>query len=203
MKKRIGCLIMFPIFFASGSVVAKTECSSEDGPYLSFGIGLSKTKTWKRDGSFPDTRFRVNPIARLAVGSQFSTIRVEFEPSYARGKYVVGSDDGSVAVISTLGNIYFDLPLEMQVKTYSIAPYVGAGIGYSNIKVDQLATPDQKWRSSQVALAYQGIAGGRLALSEQVGIQIEYRFFETQKINSAGNKIKAHSANVGLTYRFF
>ena len=201
MKKVIGYLLMAPTLLMSGVAMAEAACNPGDGPYASVGVGVSKIQSWKRPAGQSNTHFRTNPTFRVAVGSQFSNFRAEFEPSSARSKYTVGANSGHVDLISTLGNIYLGLPFEGNYANYPVAPYVGGGIGFSSVRANFSPVQVQNQGHSTV-LAYQGIAGIRVALNKQVGLNIEYRYFSTEKLNYVGRRIEAHSANLGLTYRF-
>jgi opacity protein-like surface antigen len=203
MKKSTLSFLAIPVLLAAGVSAAEAEavCHPGDGPYASIGIGISKTQHWKSDATRAETHFRTAPNFRVAVGSQFSNFRAEFEPSYSNAKYTVGGTRGHANLTSILGNAYVGLPFEGIVSTYPVAPYLGAGIGFSSVKANFSPIQVQN-QGHNTVLSYQGIAGVRLALNTQVGLNIEYRYFSTEKLNYIGKRIEAHSANLGLTYRF-
>ena len=193
MKKSIVCLVCA---LSISTAIAETVCRPGDGPYVSMGIGISKFQKWNNG-----THFKTNPAFRFAIGSQFSVFRAEFEPSYARAKFTAGSNSGHVNILSTLGNLYWGLPFEGNFSSYPIAPYLGAGVGFSSVRANFSPLQVQNQGHSTI-LSYQGIAGVRLALNEQLGLNVEYRYFSTEKLNYIGKRIAAHAANLGLTYRF-
>jgi len=201
MKKFIPCLLAIPVILMTNVAAAEVACNPGDGPYASVGVGISKPQHWKENANIPATHFRTGPTVRVAIGSQFSNFRAEFEPSYSHHKYTSGSNARHVSLMSTLGNIYWGLPFEGKMGTYEVAPYLGAGVGFSSIKANFSPLQVQNQGHATV-LSYQGIAGVRLALSKEVGLNIEYRYFATEKLNYVGKRIEAHSANLGLTYRF-
>ena len=201
MKKCLPYVLVVPMLMTQMAAAEEVACNPGDGPYASIGVGIVKTQHWKRNATVPETHFRTGPTVRVAVGSQFSNFRAEFEPSYSESRYTINGSSKHINLTSVLGNFYVGLPFEGNMWTYTIAPYLGAGIGFSSVKAT--FTPLQlQNQGHNTVLAYQGIAGVRLALNKQVGLNIEYRYFSTEKLNYVGKRIDSHSANVGLTYRF-
>ncbi len=201
MNKGMRRLCVAIIMMTTEDILAEEVCHPGDGPYASIGVGISKIQSWKRSAMQEDTHFHTNPGFRVAIGSQFSIFRVEFEPSYSRAHYTTGSSSGHLNLISTLGNFYLGLPFEGHFATYPVAPYVAGGVGFSSVRANFNPLQVQNQGHSTV-LSYQGIAGVRFALNDKVGLNVEYRYFSTEKLNYTGRRIESHSANLGLTYRF-
>ena len=191
-------LLLTPIILATGIVKAETL---NEGAYLTLGAGISKTQNWKAQAGSPQSSFRIGPNLRAAVGHQFCGFRVEFEPSYIRmeKKAAEGSTpkvSGHMRTLSTLGNLYYHIPAE---GNYS--PYIGAGAGFSSIRT--FTKKDGiKENDSHVKFAYQAIAGVSFDIAEQMGLGIDYRYFQTEKLNEINKGIRNHSLNIGLSYYF-
>lgn len=104
--------------------------------------------------------------------------------------------DGDVSTFSLMGNGYFDMDLGS-----IFTPFVGAGIGYANIQADI----DDIGDNNDDVLAYQFIAGGSLALSKQLYLDLQYRYFATSDPTFQGieTEYATHNAMVGLRYHFY
>jgi OOP family OmpA-OmpF porin len=192
-------LIVLPIALLSGVVMAVEPF--HEGVYLSMGVGISKTRNWKSNRG-ADAAFKTGVNARAAVGNQFCRFRIEFEPSYI--DLHKKADDNALGItghmraLSALGNLYYHFP-----TCSSIEPYIGAGAGFSSIKADERITPGgPKTDISAVKFAYQGIAGASFTINECTAISIDYRYFQTEKLNQASRGVRNHSINLGLRYFF-
>ena len=193
-------LMILPIVILSGAAIAAEPLN--EGAYLSIGAGVSRTQNWKANAGRADAGFKTGINARAAVGHRFCNFRVEFEPSYI--DLHKKADDNALGItghmrtLSTLGNVYYHLP------TYSNAtPYIGAGAGFSSIKALYRATAGgPKDNISATKFAYQGIAGASFALNEDTSLNLDYRYFQTEKLNQANRGIRNHSINLGLSFFF-
>lgn len=178
-------------------------CNPNDGPYISAGVGISKFKAWKNPTNQQDIRFKENATFRLAVGNEFSPFRVEFEPSYAQVKYTAAPLSGRVRITSLLGNLYLGLPFEGEVFSYLVAPYIGGGIGFASANAKWQGVVNQSQNNTHgTVLAYQGIAGLRFAVTDEIAVNLDYRYFSIDKLNVLAKRLRSHTGNVGITYRF-
>ena len=193
-------LMIFPIILFSGIGIAAEALN--EGAYLSIGAGASKTQNWKASGGNANARFKTGINARAAVGHRFCNFRVEFEPSYI--DLHKKADDNALGVtghmrtLSGLGNVYYHFP------TFTTAtPYIGAGAGFSSIKAQQRTTVGgPKTDISATKFAYQGIAGASFAINEDTSVNLDYRYFQTEKLNQVNRGIRNHSVNIGLSFYF-
>lgn len=193
-------LIVVPAILLSSTVMAVEPLN--EGAYLSIGVGASRTQNWKASRGGADAGFKTGVNARAAVGHRFCGFRVEFEPSYI--DLHKKADDNSLGVtghmrtLSTLGNVYYQLP------TFSGAePYIGVGAGFSSVKtLNREVTDGPKINRSSTKFAYQGIVGASFVLNEDTSLNIDYRYFQTEKLNHINRGVRNHSINLGLSYFF-
>jgi opacity protein-like surface antigen len=194
-------LIILPITLLSGAVIAAEALN--EGAYLSIGVGASKTQNWKSNAGLSDAAFKTGINARVAVGHRFCNFRAEFEPSYI--DLHKKADDNALGItghmrtLSALGNVYYHFP-----TLSSVAPYIGVGAGFSSIKALYRGTPGggPKEDISATKFAYQGIVGASFALNEDTSLNLDYRYFQTEKLNQVDRGVRNHSINLGLSYFF-
>jgi OmpA-OmpF porin, OOP family len=92
----------------------------------------------------------------------------------------------------------------------SIEPFVGGGLGITNVKWSNFATSSNSLSSNaDTVFGYQVFGGLRAALSPSVEVSLKYRYMDTGKSTRAdrlGNAFKStydiHDVVVGLVYRF-
>jgi opacity protein-like surface antigen len=130
--------------------------------------------------------------AGATVGKKFGNFSTEIELSYRSNDLdtftveTLGALGGSLAV--NLGNLDIDGALEARsamanvwfhVPAGKINPYVGGGIGISQITfdVDSIAGTTSTYDESDTVLAYQAGAGLIYPLSQTMKIDLGYRFF--------------------------
>lgn len=140
-----------------------------------------------------DYGFDVDFIA----GYDFGAFRLEAEGGYkqasvdeltqvAGGGFTAGrfEADGKTRVISAMANALLDFGDDDGVNGY-----IGGGIGYAQIKFDDIVgagTSGVVLDDKDAELAYQGIAGIRTALSDSVDLGLKYRFFSTTRFDMIG-----------------
>ena len=175
-----------------------------EGAYLSLGVGASRTQNWKSNLGNADAGFKTGTNARLAVGHRFCDFKIEFEPSYIRLHRKADNNalgvSGHMRALSTLGNLYYHFPVSWQ-----FFPYVGAGAGFSSIKMMTNQTVNQatvKTDNSATKFTYQGIAGFGFGLNDQTTLNIDYRYLQTEKLSPVEKAIRNHSINIGISYYF-
>lgn len=137
-------------------------------------------------------------------------MRLGLELAYANlpftNKVTNGSNTGKAKALTGFINAYFDLP-----SSARLTPYVGAGIGYTGIKLNDFQmranSPVRKSRSG--ALAYQFIAGASYRLSPQWALTLDYRHMRTAglALPDGGDvygkiKLRSNSVFAGLRYSF-
>ncbi|MEW5685877.1 MAG: outer membrane protein, partial [Pseudomonadota bacterium] len=117
-----------------------------------------------------------------------------------------GSPDGDVTSWTVMGNILYDF-----LPGSSISPFVGAGIGVNHVKVDAsgqfsnipgatAATAIQNLTvdDSDTAFAYQGIAGIAWKATEQLSVDLTYRYLSGSDLDFASTGSLATGLQPGV-----
>jgi len=108
------------------------------------------------------------------------------DPTGANAALTSGSFDvdGRVKVLSGMVNALVDFGDEEGVSFYA-----GGGAGRARVKF--AGDRDSAW-------AFQGIAGVRFALSENIDLGLKYRYFRTGKVNLAGDSVASLAGNADV-----
>lgn len=203
--KRLRVLSVIGIFLAFSSATA----FAVDGMYMSGRAGLavladSDMKFSGAGVSLVDTNISHDKGfgVAAALGYQFSMVRVEGEIAYHAndmdemriagvsqiisdffsGPFLYSSDpitvgasapvNGDVKALSFICNGYYDFR-----NASAITPYFGLGLGMARLDV---AIDDLGLSESDNVFAYQIMVGAGYALSKQLSLEVEYRYFATQ-----------------------
>ena len=158
--------------------------------------------------SFGNTTYRDPYFAGGALGYKSGPIRYDLQLNYINGKikqFSFGSViqtpvSGSSIATSGLVNIYYDF----EDLNPMLAPFLGFGLGYSNVKVKFSSTTPTTtaFNQSNTVFSYQGSAGVTLNFSETIGFDLGYRYLRTSRANNFNSAYQAHLFNIGTTYRF-
>ncbi|HMS45026.1 MAG TPA: outer membrane beta-barrel protein [Alphaproteobacteria bacterium] len=157
--------------------------------------------------------------AGAMVGYDFSRFfRAEFEFNYKKSKMdtlsvtyspktYLYTQGGNVRTLSYMANAYLQYPL-----TDVIVPYIGVGVGLADIRMDKpRACNCSHGTTSRRLLAYQGIVGVGLNVSENVTLSFDYRYFTTKEGKFETNvqfhptfktRISSHNVMIGVRYKF-
>ncbi|MCR0981370.1 OmpA family protein [Roseomonas populi] len=175
-------------------------------------------------------------VGAASIGWGFGNgIRAEVEGFYREndlhGIYAAGlssrRNDGKVWQAGAMANVIYDMDLRMFGWANPIfTPYIGGGIGWSHVNVDNVRADFRPTRSQVVGsdgeddvFAFQGIAGASFPLGVPgLSLTAEYRFFGTTKPEISGTQRQTitgavtrasgsfenfnHSAMLGLRYAF-
>ncbi len=205
MQKILGmCLVSLSVLGISASAQ-----SSLSGPYVSGAIiGTSPEESGFTGANVGDLDLDLGLGGLLAAGMQFeSGFRFEGELSYRHNgasTFNNAATGGSLSSLAGMGNLIWEYD-----NSSGIYPYIGAGIGLAYVSAFDVNVGAQNVDDSDVALAYQGIAGLAFAVTPNLSLTAEYRYFFTEDAdfrNSANADVQAsyanHSALLGLRYRF-
>jgi outer membrane protein OmpA-like peptidoglycan-associated protein len=117
----------------------------------------------------------------------------------------VAGAGGSVNVWSGMVNALYDINLG-----WPVTPYVGVGAGYARIKAKNInVSGAQVMDDSDNQFAYQGIVGASYAITPNLKLGLDYRYFATldpEFSTNTGTKVdseySAHTVMLGLRWEF-
>jgi len=203
MKRIFGLIIGVLVLLMVAQVCAQARPQSM---YLSGNIGFGIRPDADITGS--GNKFDNDPafVINGAIGVELNpTIRIEGEIGlHTNTADVVGfSQDFTFSVVSFMGNGYFDIPTNSPLR-----PYVGAGVGFAVVGVEEdffgLTADD-----SDLVAAFQLMAGLGYEISPKATLTFGYRYFTTAdpsfQLPISGpfeTEISSHDFLFGARFRF-
>ena len=198
------------------------------GPYVRLEGGWSHPDPLRSQGLqgvTPGTAHRDDGyIVGGAFGYKFGPFRAEINLDYAEQDMSTGNNvfagasgrganlNGSSSDLSAMLNGYYDIDTGTR-----FTPYIGFGLGASYYRLNQvnttnLATNVKIANSGDYVFAYQPIVGVSYAITPQLLVGLEYRYFGTTDANlkySAGGATSrfkvdptSHNVLLNLSYHF-
>ncbi len=143
-----------------------------------------------------------------ALGMRFDNgLRAEFEVGYRR------EDTDKAGGVHSSGNTHalnFGPNLLYDIRTGSrFTPYFGLGVGAADVGY-HITVPGNGVDGSGIGFAYQGIAGIAYALTDQLQLTADYRYFRALPVNmptTAGGSTQAnyhaHTVLLGVRWLFY
>lgn len=221
MKKSLITAVALAALAAAAGQASAADYAAPAGPtympYISVFAGASfpndinTTRTAIDYSQHSDTSY----VFGGAIGMDWnSMIRTEIELSHSQWNgnnfYVGGAPTptGNANTSSTylLGNVWLDW------KNDSVfTPYVGGGLGVAFVNFNQTTAGGVGYTGSDTVLAYQLGAGVNFAVSDQMSLDVGYRYKATSNFGiQAGDlggdypngHLGSHNVQVGLTYKF-
>jgi len=226
---KIASLVGAAIVLLGGPGLADTT-GHADGLYLRGEAGLSLAIDMDGSGSvgpiFTETPGK-GPIAGAALGLRLTPIRVELDVDIMRrdaGKANFVNDGGlgtalglgslsgttvpltgTIQNIPVMGNLLYDFDTGTAFE-----PYIGIGVGVSAVTLHNVSTSGARlFDTSQLVFAYQPMVGVNYAITDQLSVGLQYRYFATTDAtlrDAAGNKFAintaSHNVLASLTYYF-
>jgi outer membrane protein OmpA-like peptidoglycan-associated protein len=218
-----------PLFIAALMALAATitmpmtAAAESDGWYAGLEAGLPFAENTGMIASPLNVKSKFDPGFGFGsfLGYDFGDIRAELEASYRSNGVdkltvlnpgalglapgVSATTNGRLKSQALMLNGLWDV-----VSQGNLVPYLGIGLGLARVHFDNIAANNVNIVSdSDGVLAYQGIAGVRYVISEQLSAHADYRYMGTTHVRLAdaiGNRLKVgydvHSIMVGLTWRF-
>ncbi len=121
------------------------------------------------------------------------------------GQVVAGADDGGIENTGVFANLYYDF-----ARDAVISPYVGAGIGFSEVKVKYAPSNVRIVDDGETKFAYQIKGGATWKLSDRFELFGEAAYRATEDVDVAVQLLPARLdienkqtlLNVGVRYRF-
>lgn len=228
------------LFAAAATLVIAPAAHAYEGLYGAIGAGLSYMGNGKditNDQAGGGGAFAFDSDAEYDPGigvyttlgySYANNFRTELELSYRNNSidsidpdglgfsgFPAGTISGDTTSMAVMGNVLLDL------GRGGFAPYIGAGVGVANIDNDIVGTNTAgapisplaiAYGADRWALAYQGIAGVAIGLSEGLALDLSYRYFATKKRSYVGTlngtpaafeaAYDSHSLFAGLRWNF-
>ncbi len=217
---------------AIAASTATTPALARDGVgYIGIEGGLMKVEDidfdFEDDDTSIDNLFGVDVKTGFDValvgGHDFGLIRVEGEVGYKRASLdevrvdqsVVPASsleaDGRARVLSGMVNLLLDFG-----EDNGLSGFVGGGAGIARVKMrgdfsgtgtGGIVVSDLGFSGRDRGLAWQGIAGVRTAITDNIDLGLKYRFFNTKLELEGGDeelsgRFRSHSLLASLTYNF-
>ena len=177
--------------------------------YVSGEAGASVAEKSKVTGGSVgnDTDYNTGVTGLGAVGYSYGAPRAEVELGYRYNDIntVQGaSASGNIGVFSAMANGLYDF---MPDSVWH--PFVGAGIGYAHLNVDNASVGSKtRYSGSDDQFAYQGIVGIAYDITKALQVKADYRYFATlDPTYSSGSanykgEYEDHSFMIGVTFKF-
>jgi len=208
----------------------KTASSKEKlfQPYLRIDGGYAMTSDpdgTGANGPHRSASTQDTGLVSIGLGTHVEDqVRVEGSVTYRSPMSVDGIDgagstiSGEVESMSAMVNLYYDAKEAHEwLGSDTFTPYIGAGIGVSMLDTDSLVTTGGNTeRGTQVYnLTYAAMAGVASKISEQVSLDLGYRFINLGQYEQDGSftngtsttatkydDLFAHEFRAGLRFQF-
>ena len=196
----IGCVM---------TLVFSTAAYSSEGFYgkVSIGTAMPLDADIEQSGVSMETEQDDGVALGAALGYDFGNIRIEGELTHQTNDFrelKFGGNrfdlEGKTRATAFLVNGCYDF-----TNKTPFTPYVTAGLGCAKIEVKDLnfkgsarpATSDDEWE-----FAYQAGAGVEYAVTEQIALDLKYRFFAMSDPEFDHTKAEFRSQNLYFGLRF-
>ena len=167
------------------SVLFGSTAFATPGTYLSGGLGFTLASDGDMDGNgrHGEAEFDTGYVVQGAFGHGYQNgVRAEVELAYRDNDFDTVeisnhnySASGDINTVSVMLNGYYDFKIAA-----SFTPYLGAGIGFAVITIDDLkAAGIDLADDDDTVFAYQLIAGVEIPISATASIDVAYRYFAT------------------------
>ncbi|MCG5243066.1 OmpA family protein [Azospirillum doebereinerae] len=187
--------------------------AATEGFYVGAGAGVN----WTRDAdvrNYPSSGFGLEESFKIGgigdVSAGYATaigVRAELEFAWRWRNSVDGTESatpalrnlgGKTSSIAFMGNALYDINTGTP-----FTPYIGLGAGVAEVRQSLRGVSDKDW-----VFAYQGIVGASYAVTDNVAVTLDYRYFATQDpefdlgpVTSKG-EYRNHTILAGLRYTF-
>lgn len=202
MKKRLLLPLLCAGLWASPAI-AQPYVSVSGGLSLLNNSDVTSTATGVVNPLLNPVDYKAGFLVGGAVGYRFDSARVEGAINYQRDDVdtnagVVAAANSDASIWSFMGNGYYDFSIEDS----SISPYLTAGLGLA-VVTSRTAAVDIVDKS---AFAWQVGAGVGIKASEQVIVDLGYRYFRTadvtNKVGTSDYSVGGSNILAGVRYNF-
>jgi len=197
-------------FLLSASSIAY----SADGPYMSGNLGLAiASDSDVTDSTLPGITLTIESDMGYAlagaVGYEFGNFRLEGEIAYqtndldkVKALGVTLDATGDTSSLAGLLNCYYDFN-----NTSLFTPYISAGIGMAQVEINNFNIPGSGLpgtNDDDTVFAYQFGVGMAYAMTENLSLDIRYRYFATSDLefDTTDVEYSSHNFYAGIRYTF-
>ncbi|MFN6338751.1 MAG: outer membrane protein [Cyanobacteriota bacterium] len=184
------------------------------GFYVTVGAGAAWAGNWDFQDNLDDYNFdgNINTIGGFSIdagiGYDFGAIRTELTYGFARAslnKMHFNNHDtfdgsGNIDKNDVLASVYLDIPFGQWV------PYIGGGIGYSNLSTPGFTVDGERFSGSNQGLfGWQAKAGVAYAMNWNTDIYVEGTYSGASGFDSGAldySSFNNWGAKLGVRYRF-
>jgi opacity protein-like surface antigen len=164
---------------AAVSMIHADLAVAEEGFYIEAhggGVMLTDSDIHVDGGGSGDIEFDNGYMIGGALGYAFEQgFRIEGAMDYRHNDIDDNTASGNVNSLAGMFNGIFQLPVDFPVK-----PYIGAGLGLANIRMDANAFGSKFLDDDDTVFAYQGMAGITYEVNPAVAVGAGYIYFATQ-----------------------
>jgi hypothetical protein len=193
------------------------DVGSESGQGTGFYVTVGAGATWPSDMDIRTRNFDPNFNGDMTfgggfsvdagVGYDFGAIRTELTYGYTRGSLndvqfnnVDFSSSGIINKNDVMGSVYLDIPFGSWV------PYLGGGIGYTNLSTPSFTVDGYRTGSSNKGLfGWQAKAGVAYVLNWNTDVYVEGTYSGASGFSASDIRYDSYNdfgAKLGLRYRF-
>jgi opacity protein-like surface antigen len=204
MKKTFSAIIgLFILLMLPG-----VSLSATPGPYVSGQLGATflngSNYSEMVDSDYGKLEFKPGYAVGIAGGYNFGMFRVEGEIGYQKNDMDTASDcsggtcitknisSSDITALSFLINGYVDF-----VNSSRFTPYISGGIGMATLDYNI-----KNWSDNDTVFAYQVGAGVAFAINKHFTIDLKYRFFATEELETTIDTFESHNVYLGVRYNF-
>jgi OmpA-OmpF porin, OOP family len=216
MRKLMICTSLAAI------AMATPASARDDSWYIEADVGAIKAQDLENLSGFGNQTGELDTKTGYDVGGivgyDFGMFRLEAEASQRR----VGAKTFSIPLGST-APVGLPVPANGSAKALSfmvnalldvgsddgLQGFIGGGVGVGRVKVDVHNATITQINDSDTRLAFQGLAGVRYAMSDNVDVGLKYRYYYqdhndliTQAGLGARTRFRSHSLMLTLGYNF-
>lgn len=195
----------------SNMTKASDYCDNKEnsGYYIGARLGISLPRFKETPSTIQDKDKNKNaPTAGFGLGYNFYNefalpLRAEFD--YTFRKAVDTKDRKSSVFTENRGrlqtamlNAYYDIYTDSD-----FTPYIGAGLGYANIKLEHKLNQDS-YSNSDNKFAWTLGTGVGYKVNNHIDLQLGYQYLQTGAVKYSPFKVKAstHDISAGVNYYF-
>ena len=164
-------------------MAAQAQTKASDGVYISLGAGWNNLmdSADKASNLTGKTRYDDGYAIVGAVGYGWGNgFRTELEAGYRNNAIKSGTfnginvrPSGTFNSLSLMTNVIYDFNLG------GFVPYVGAGVGIARLTSNEISVGGTQVDDQDMQFAYQGIAGIAYGVTENIKLDLGYRYFGT------------------------